>query len=175
MNEIPRRLARNEDELPLFFQEDIRSAKRQRLARAVGHACERAHGTRHDDHGVEESGATGKGRVHGLVGVFGDVRGKLQLPNFLANDLLGEGRKNEVEFVLGRREMVQEALEVDCAACAGGCDDNAHGGLEKIAGSKHGAQAGRFFEGFSIACNVGGDGLSAGRFIHLDKPRANFR
>lgn len=53
LDEVPRRFARDDDEFPFLFEENIGGAGDGAVGPAIGNASHGSHGTGDDDHGVE--------------------------------------------------------------------------------------------------------------------------
>ena len=127
MDEIPRGLARNNDELAPFLEENIGGAKDQILACACCDPSHRPHRAGDDDHAVKEGAPAGEGSIHRLLAVFYDAGRQIQFPDLLTDHLLGVGGEDEVDLMPSLAEMMQEPLQVDRATGSGGGKDEAHG------------------------------------------------
>ena len=123
MNETKWRFARHHDEFALLFQDHVGSAEQYILAVPVGDAAERAHGAGDDDHHVRRIGAAGEGGVHALQPVRFHAGRKFQtFGQFGGHDLLRVIAHHDMDLVLGRIEVVEQALRVKRAAGSGDGD-----------------------------------------------------
>ena len=132
VDEAPWGLAGDEDELAALLEEDVGGAEDGALAGAGSDSAQGAHGTGGDDHGVESGGAADEGDTHaGAIGVLDDAIRDAEGAELLIDDLAGVGAEDEMDLVGAGVEAIEETLEVDGAAGAGGGEDQFHWGKAK--------------------------------------------
>ena len=128
VNQVQRRLARDQDQLSLLLQRHVGRAQQHILAESVGDPPQRAHGAGDDDHGVHRIGTAGEGSVHAAQSVrLRAFRQPQAAGQFLGQDDLGIAAQHEVDFVLTRIQMVQQPLGIKRAAGAGDGNEDFHG------------------------------------------------
>src|SRR6186713_3178792 len=64
--------------------------------------------------------------------MFGDARRHSQLVHFLGSDLFRVAAQDQMDLVRGGIDLVEQTLQVDRSAGAGGGDDELHELVEKI-------------------------------------------
>jgi len=123
MDEIERRLARDENQPPAFLQHDVGGAQEHIVAVTVRNPSQRAHAARDNDHRVGGIGAAGKGRVHALEVVRDGARGQAQPPGqFLGNHRWRVAAQDNIDLVLAGIQVVEQPLGVERAAGSGNGD-----------------------------------------------------
>ena len=126
MDQIPRGLPGDDDQLAALLQEDIGGTQDQVLACSGGDPADCPHRTGHDNHAIEKGAAAGKGGIHRLLAVLDDAVGQFQFPDLFPDHLLRVWREDEVNLVISQREMMEESLEIDRPTGSGGGKDESH-------------------------------------------------
>ena len=123
VDQVERCLARDEDELLAFLQHDVGGAQENVVAGAVRNPAQGAHAARDDDHRVGGVGAAGEGGVHTLEIVRdGPGREAQATRKFLGDDRRGVTAKHDVNLVLARIKVIEQALGVERPAGSGDGD-----------------------------------------------------
>jgi hypothetical protein len=126
VDEIPRSFAWDEDELPLFLQEHIGCAQDGGVGGAHGDPSKSSHGTRDDDHRVDQSGSADKGDIHAFVAVLVYPFRNDEAAELFLDDLASVRTEHEIDFVFMRIKAQKEPLEVDGPAGSGAGDNKSH-------------------------------------------------
>lgn len=129
VDKADRRFARNENQLFAFLEHDICGAEQEIIPVAVSDPAERPHTAWDDHHGVASVGAAGKRGIHAFDVVRLNSIGQSEaFWQFGFEDLLGIIADDEMELVLARVEVVEQALGIERAAGTGYGDENSHEG-----------------------------------------------
>jgi len=100
LDQVPGRFARDEDELALFLQEDVRGADDGAVGVAVRDAPDGAHGAGDDDHGVEPGRAADVGHLHRGIAVDGEAVRDGELADLGLGDLPGMAAEGDMDVML---------------------------------------------------------------------------
>ena len=92
-------------------------------------------GTNH--HGIKARGAADEWNVQIILGVLRHSSGYDELVDLLRSDLFCVTAHDEVNFVRGAINLSEQALQINCAAGAGGRDDKLHSAKESHSPSEH--------------------------------------
>jgi hypothetical protein len=128
VNEVERRLARDENKLLFLLQYDVGGAKQNVLAKAMSYPAKGAHAAWDNNHGIGGIRAAGKRGVHTLEIVGGDAFGQPQaIRQFLDDDGLSIIAQNRMDLMRGAIKIVQQTLSVKQTAGAGNGNEYSQG------------------------------------------------
>ena len=109
-----------------------RPIAKRAVARAGSDPAECGHRAGHDHHGIEASGAAHKWDVEIVLGMLQGAGWNFEVIQLLGRHLFGVHAHDQMHFVGIAIELLEQALQINRSACAGGGNNEFHQALVSV-------------------------------------------